>query len=52
MAIFYYKSFKYFYINYYAYKIIYSIAGYKYSYIINKGVLVNYKRYYIIYNYN
>jgi hypothetical protein len=27
-----------------------SIAGYRYSYIIGKGVLVGYKRYYIIYS--
>ena len=40
------------YINYYAYKIVYGIAGYKYSCIISKGVLVSYERYYIIYNCN
>ena len=52
LAISYYRLFKYFYISYYIYKVIYSIAGRKYSYIINKGVLVSYKKYYIIYSYN
>ena len=46
------RLFGYFYNNYYTYKVIYSIAGCGHGYIINKGVLVGYKRYYIIYNYN
>ena len=46
------RLFGYFYINYYAYKVVCSIAGYKYSYIIGKEVLVGYKRCYIIYSYN
>ena len=34
------------------YKVICSIAGYKYGYIIDKGVLVSYKRHCIIYSCN
>jgi hypothetical protein len=45
-------SFKCSYINYYAYKVVYSIAGHNYSYIIGKGVLISYKKYCIIYNCN
>ena len=52
LAIFCYKLFKYSYVNYYAYKVIYSIIGYKYSCIRSKGVLVSHKRYYIVYGYN
>ena len=45
-----YKLFGCFYIDYYTYKIVYSIAGRKYSCIMGKGVLVGYKKYYIIYS--
>ena len=41
MAISYCRAFKYFYINYYTYKVICNIVGYKYGYIIGKGVLVS-----------
>jgi hypothetical protein len=44
--------FRYFYINYYAYKVVCGIVGYNYSCIIDKGVLVGYKRYHIIYGYD
>ena len=52
LAIFCCKLFKCSYIDYYAYKVVCSIAGYKYSCIIDKGVLVGYKRYYIVYSCN
>ena len=41
-----------FYINYYTYKVVRSITGRKYGYIISKEVLVSYKRCYIIYSCN
>ena len=52
LAISYYELFGYSYVNYYAYKVVCSTAGYKYSYTTGKGVLVSYNRYYIIYSCN